>query len=202
MILIKFFILLSFLLFILDARENPFFPSEGENDITYSSNIPSSTEPLKRASISLPPKARSIESVTIHYKNFDGSLDSKSIELHNTVDWHQPIYIFQKDRETAKKFQKIASIKYATFLSLDKSLKIITKDKLIRNFLLVKPHRIVLDFKRDTYLKAYLKINPNNIFKKIKIGNHQGYYRVVLELDGYYKYSYKKNSDGYIFNLK
>ncbi len=200
--MIKFLILQFLLLSILDARENPFFPSKGEKDITYSSNLTTSIEPLKKATIFLPPKARSIESITINYKNFDGSLDSKTVELHNAVDWHQPIYIFQKDRTVSKRFKKIASIKYASFYTLDKQLKIITKDRLIRNFLLVKPHRIVLDFKRDTYLKAYFKTNPKNIFKKIKVGNHQGYYRVVLELDGYYKYSYKKISNGYIIQLR
>ena len=200
--MIKIFILQCLLLLILDARENPFFPSKGEKDITYSSNLTSSIVPLKKATISLPSKARSVESITIHYKNFDGSLKTKTVELHNSVDWHRPIYILQNDKELPKKFKKIASIKYATFLTLGKNLKIITKDKMIRNFLLVQPHRIVIDFKRDIYLKAYIKKIPKNIFKKIKIGNHQGYYRAVLELDGYYKYSYKKTSNGYIFQLK
>ena len=200
--MIKFLLLQCLLLLTVYARENPFFPSEGEKDITYSSNLATSIAPLKKATISLPPKARSIESISINYKNFDGSLATKTVELHNSVDWHRPIYIFQKDRDIPKNFKKIASIKYATFWTLDKSLKIITKDKMIRNFLLVNPHRIVIDFKRDSYLKAYNKKNPKNIFKKIKIGNHQGYYRVVLELDGYYKYSYKKISNGYIIQLR
>ena len=39
------------------------------------------------------------------------------------------------------------------------------------------------------------------LFKKIRVGNHSGYYRVVLELDGYYRYSYKKVLDGYIITL-
>ncbi|MEA3227930.1 MAG: AMIN domain-containing protein [Campylobacterota bacterium] len=200
--MIKFLILQCLLLFTLDARENPFFPSEGEKDITYSSNLTSSAKPLQTAKISLPPKARSIESVTLNYKNLDGSLESKTVQLNKAIDWHRPIYLSQKKRVIKKSFKKIASIRYATFLTLDKQLKVITKDRLIRNFLLVKPHRIVLDFKRDSYLKAYVKKNPKNIFKKIKVGNHQGYYRVVLELDGYYKYRFKKLSNGYIFTLR
>ncbi len=168
--MIKFlFIHCLVLLFTLDARENPFLPSEGEKDIIYSSNLTSTVAPLKRASISLPPKARSLQSVTLRYKNLDGSIDTKTVTLNNAIDWHQPIYISQKKVITSRKFKKIASIEYASLFSLGKKLKIITKDRLIRNFLLVKPHRIVLDFKRDTYLKAYSKEHTGSVFKNITI---------------------------------
>ena len=93
-------------------------------------------------------------------------------------------------------------MKYATFYTSKKRLKLVTKDKAIRDFLLVQPHRIVIDFDRDVSLKAFTKINKNNIFSKIRVGNHDGYYRVVLELDGYYRYKMKKISDGYIFQLR
>ncbi len=93
-------------------------------------------------------------------------------------------------------------MKYATFFALNKTLKIVTNDKIIRNFLLVKPHRIVIDFKKDTSLKSYIKENKDGIFCKVRVGNHSGYYRAVVELDGQYKYNMKKVSDGYIFNLR
>ena len=209
--MIKAFISILLLLTILEARENPFFPSKGEKDITISSNDDKSLTSLKRATITLPTYARVIESVTINYKNLDGSQESKTLELGNSIDWHLPVFISQSyskmnekplKKELKKKFYKIASNELVSFYSSAKTLKIVTKDKIIRNFLLVKPHRIVLDFDKDTSFKSYVKSNPKNIFSKIRIGNHDKYYRVVIELDGYYRYRMEKTSKGYIFNLK
>lgn len=211
--MIKVIFLLFLLFIIIDARENPFFPSKGEKDIPYTSNQVKLAEPLNRSSITLPSSARIIKKVTIEYENLDASIEKKSIELNNSIDWHLPIFISQSysqaekktDSPTKKKkvkYKKIASVKYATFFALNKTLKIVTKDKIIRNFLLVKPHRIVIDFKRDTSLKSYIKENKDGIFCKVRVGNHSGYYRAVVELDGQYKYNMKKVSDGYIFNLR
>jgi len=205
-------VLLLFLLITTSqARENPFFPSAGERDVPYTSNEDKSVPSLKRATIELPPYARIVESVTINYKNLDGSQESRNVKLNNSIDWHLPIFISQsygpmisKPLSKAKKksFKRVASIKFATFLTSGKTLRIITKDALIRNFLLVKPHRIVLDFKRDANLKTYVKENKKNVFTKIRVGNHSGYYRVVVELDGYYRYSMRKTASGYDFKLK
>jgi hypothetical protein len=51
-------------------------------------------------------------------------------------------------------------------------------------------------------MKSYVKKIPNSIFKEVRIGNHDGYYRVVVELDGLYRYDFKKVVDGYIIKLK
>ncbi|EQB39134.1 hypothetical protein M947_08210 [Sulfurimonas hongkongensis] len=199
----------------LDARENPFFPAKGEKDIPYTTNLTQNIEPLKRSSITLPSSARIIKKVTIEYENLDATVETKSIELKNTVDWHLPIFISQSYIEVQKKdekqvvqkkeaqeFKEIASTKYAKFFENFKSLKIVTEDKIIRDFLLVKPHRIVLDFKRDASIKSYSKENKNSRFSKIRVGNHAGYYRAVVELDGLYRYKMKKVYDGYILNLR
>ena len=217
--MIKAIFILFLLLTSLNARENPFFPSNGEKDIPVTSNIDVKLPPLKRATITLPSTARVIEGVTVSYKSLDGSRHSESIELDNSIDWHLPIFISQsyggieQKREATEKikkvlkekssYKKIASIKLISFYAKDRSLKVFTKDKMIRNFLLVKPHRIVCDFKRDTNIKSFIKdTSKNSLFTKIRIGNHDGYYRVVIELDGYYRYRVKEIKDGYMFKLK
>jgi hypothetical protein len=211
--LIRVLFISLFLLITLDARENPFFPAKGEKDIPYTTNKVTSNTPLKQASISLPSSARQIKKVTIEYKNLDATIETKSIVLDNSIDWHLPIFVSQsynqvdnKEEPIVKnkptKYKNIASIKYATFFTSDKSLKIITSDKVIRNFLLVNPHRIVVDFKRDTNLKSYEKENKHGIFTKVRIGNHDGYYRAVIELDGQYRYEMQEINNGYIFNLR
>ncbi len=200
-----------FLLITLNARENPFFPSKGEKDIPITSNENRTLPYLKRATITLPSHARVINKVTVEYKSLDGSISHESIDLENSIDWHLPIFVSQNYTQSeieqnvpAKKlkFKKIAFIKYASFYASGKTLKVTTNDKVIRDFLLVEPHRIVVDFKRDTDMKSYTKNVKSSIFSKIKIGNHSGYYRAVIELDGYYTYKMKKVSDGYLFTLR
>lgn len=220
MVLIRVLLISSLIFLSLEARENPFFPSDGERDILITSNKESDTQPLKRAAITLPSQARVLQKVTIEFKNLDGSIESKSIELSNAVDWHIPIFITQSytqqespakieavsntQKSVTKKesYQNIASIKHLSLYSSQKSLKLLTKDEALRNFLLVNPHRLVVDFKRDSNMKSYVKKIPNSIFKEVRIGNHDGYYRAVIELDGLYRYDFKKISEGYLIELR
>ena len=67
---------------------------------------------------------------------------------------------------------------------------------------MVQPHRIVIDFKSASEVLSYHKKIPNNIFKDIKIGSHDGYFRAVIELDGIYTYNITNTADGYMINLK
>jgi hypothetical protein len=205
-----------FIIATLNARENPFFAAKGEKDVPYTSNETRDKTPLKRAAISLPSEARLLQKVTLEYKNLDGSIDKKSIELDNSVDWHLPVFISQSYNEEKNiikipkkrvsknrtKYNEIASTKYVKFYSSDKKLKLKTSDKILRSFLLVNPHRIVLDFKRDSNMKSYSKNIPKNIFTKVRVGNHDGYYRVVVELDGLYRYTLNDISNGYILELE
>ena len=206
-------LLLSFLtVMLLDARDNPFVSTDGGFDMPFTSNENKTKEPLKRVTITIPSQARAIQKITVEFKNLDGSIESKSIDLDNAIDWHLPLFISQNYNQTSSvkktpikkssNYKKIGSSKYATFYSDAKILKIKTNDKIIRNFLLTKPHRIVLDFNRDAKLKYKVITNKGNVFNKIRIGNHDKYYRVVVELDGYYRYEMKQISDGYTFVLK
>jgi len=210
-VLIKFLSILFFLVTVVDARENPFFPAAGEMDIPVTTNITTKIPALKRATLTLPSQARVIQKVTVEYENLDGTVDKESISLNNSIDWHLPIFISQSytptvqkeiKKENKKSFKLLASIRYAKFYSLGETLKIVTKDKILRDFLLVQPHRIVIDFDRDTSLKSLVKKFKNNVFSKIRIANHDGYYRVVIELDGYYRYKKKKLSNGYMFRIR
>lgn len=233
--MIRVLLVASLFILILHARENPFFPSEGEKDIPVTSNEDTVIPPLKRVTITLPAQARVLQNVTVSYKNLDGSVDTQSINLENSVDWHLPIFISQSyepiaevhaKEETANKevvvnkialkkknldinstknsvdYKQIASMDFAKFYASKKNFKIVTTDKMLRNFLLVQPHRIVADFERESNMKSYDVDATNGIFTRIRIGNHDGYYRVVIELDGYYRYSVKNVDGEYIFKLK
>jgi len=213
--MIKLLSIISLLFVLLDARDNPFFPAEGETDMPVSSNITQLQEPLKRATLTLPSTARAIESFSVTYKNLDGSLETRSVTLNNSIDWHLPIFVSQSynanlnEQTKAKKsiikeehFKKIASLDFIQLYSKKRALKVITKDQMIRNFLLVKPHRIVCDFKREIQIRSYAKkMQKKSLVKEFRVGNHDGYYRLVIELDGYYRYKLQEIKEGYIFSL-
>lgn len=204
-----FLLLLPFVLF---ARENPFFPAEGEVEMPFSSNISQELVPLKRATLTLPSTARTIEKMSITYKNLDGSIVTKSIQLNNSIDWHLPLFLSQNygsssektnpEIQKNEKFKKLASLKYVSLYAKKREIKLETQDELIRNFLLPKPHRIVCDFKREIEIRSFTKtFSKSAVVKKFRVGNHDGYYRVVIELDGYYRYELEKTDSGYLFKL-
>jgi len=209
--LIRLYVAIFSLLLTLEARENPFFPANSDNDTLYTSNKDMSIPPLKRATITLPTHARVIQKVTIEYKNLDGSTETKNIDLHHSIDWHLPLFVSQSYNAPAKnkvikskkkRYKKVAGSSKLKFLTSGKTLKISTNDKIIRNFLLVNPHRIVIDFKKQTGMKAFTKTIQDSIFTKIRVGNHAGYYRVVVELDGHYRYRLKRDKGSYLFTLR
>lgn len=209
------YIFLSILLITaLYARENPFFPAEG-SDVSLTTNIITQVPPLKRASITLPSTARTVESVTVSYKNLDGTISEKTIQLSNSIDWHLPLFISQNycnersahkqtRRNTTKKLQpyvEVAHLAFVRFKVRKNEIFVQTNDAMLRSFLLARPHRIVCDFKRDTDIRSFVKkVNKANVVQ-IRVGTHKGYYRVVIELDGNYRYTIKKTKNGYIYKL-
>ena len=192
----------------LAARENPFFPANSSSGLQYTTNEIEKIPPFRSVSIKLPSSVRILKSVTLTCENLDGSIMTKEIPINKTVDWHNSIVVMQraktsqaKKRAQRKRFQKIAALSFISFYASDKTLKIATKDKLLRKFKLVKPDRIVLDFKRESDFRTY-SFDGSALFKKITIGNHKGYYRVVIELDGRYAFSVHPYKNGYILKVK
>ena len=196
----------------LDARDNPFFPTKGEVDIPYTSNAKMTVPPLKRAAIAIPSQARVIKKVTVEFLNLDGSIQKSSIQLNNTVDWYLPIFISQsmgelhtkKTTQTPKptkpkkkKYIQFFNLGFITFYKKGKEIRFATSDFMIRDFLLTKPHRIVMDFQKDLNLNSRVKILKGRYYKKISFGVHENYYRIVLELDGVYKYRKEQRKKGY-----
>ena len=208
----KLFVALFLLTLSATARENPFFPITGEADIPLTTNKVVTIAPLKRAAISLPSTARTLQKITLSYKNLDGSLAKKSIVLQNSIDWHIPIFISQninereekaqtKQRKTSK-FKKIADFRVLLVYTTNQQLKLVTKNRMIRHFLLTDPHRVVCDFKSKTDMHSYVKkIKGDSKVKEVRFGNHKGYYRIVLTLDGLYRYKTQAIPEGYIITL-
>jgi len=128
---IKILLITFFLIISIEARENPFFPSDGEKDIPYTTNQNKELQKLKRATISLPSYARVVKKITIEYESLDASIETKSIELNNAIDWHLPLFISQsykqqnsftpnsskKEKKQKELYKLTGKIKYSKFFS-------------------------------------------------------------------------------------
>jgi len=219
--LLAFLTILSFTM-LLQARENPFKPVIDNTVLPVSSNRVKKAPPFRSAKVSLPNDARVLTSVVVYYQSVDGSIKKLITPVDRSVDWHRPLYLSQnppsraeapsgasQERKRGAGPKKGASVKSAVyrplpFLSLElgeKSLKIATKDEKIRSFHLSRPFKVVLDFKREAgFLTKHIALDRAP-FLSVDIGNHDGYYRVVLTLDAPYRYRIEKAKDGYIVSL-
>jgi len=196
----------------LDARENPFQSLVGENEVVkeapISTNVADIVEPFKKTVVTLPSSSRVLRSIDFVYQNLDGSIAKKSVLVEKGIDWHQPIEVTHKQKSVEKKSEKVeekkllAAFGFIRFEKQGNDLRIITDDEMQRNFLLINPHRIVVDFKRDaSFATKHFDIKGSEPFENIHIGNHDGYYRVVIELDGQYRYKLKYDVDALRFSF-
>jgi hypothetical protein len=209
--------------FSLFARENPFTPVQGEKALGKTTSIKQSRAFFLNQTIKLPSSARVLKSMELHYQNLDGSIESKTVSIDKNIDWHNELILQKKDAlsqtklpsisvETPIKTKKVQpSIEPSQSVVFSKrlhikfmpyKLMIQTKDKKIRDFLVTNPYKIVLDFKADL---SFLTQNNNlhvKPFKRVVFGNHEGYYRVVIELDGQYIYTLKKENKDFVIKIK
>ena len=197
LILIVFMMILS-----LYGRDNPFFPADPNAKQMQTTNRVETLKPFSTQQIALPNSARAIKAIIIRYQNLDGSIEDEQLNLNNSIDWHESLMISQSKSKTipmlkSKSKHESFGTKFIHFHAEDKSMKIITQDKIIRHFMLSSPHRVVVDFSRDTSFKPKTyKINAAP-YKQIRMGNHDKYYRVVIELDGQYKYKLQTSDKEY-----
>lgn len=87
------------------------------------------------------------------------------------------------------------------FSVLKNQLIVESKDPLIRDFMVVSPYKIVLDFKKPNsfYTKTINIQKPP--FKSVTFGSHNNFYRAAFLLDGPYRYVIHKQGDRTIINL-
>jgi len=187
----RFIFLLLLTLLSLSGRDNPFFPTDPNERRTPTTNKVEALKPYSTQKIALPNSARAVKAIIIQYQNLDGSIANEQLDVNNQIDWHKPFVISQeqgKVKENKPRVSSTINAKFIKFKPNGKSLKIISKDKILRNFMLNAPHRIVMDFSRDTSFNPKEFLVDKAPYKKIRMGNHNRYYRVVVELDGQYKY--------------
>ena len=134
------------------GRENPFAPVLKPKSIT--NNMIKEQEYLKKEKVYLPSTARILKNVIFEYQNIDGTISKESLAINKKIDWHNPIEVIQRGNEKKGsglfgyffeelKLKGITRIKakYAK-----DAIFLTTKDKKIRDLMVTKPYRIVIDF--------------------------------------------------------
>lgn len=225
-------IILSIILCVtfLIARENPFESVITPQESGKVAEIKKPTY-FTREIMSLPSTARKVKRIEIWYQNMDGSIDSVMVETDRDIDWHFPMVVTHDTQnqvvrtKTAMTQSKsaaprmsasepkllpapknnkatLSALPYISFGIDGKKLMVMTQDSMLREFDLAEPTKIVMDFKRNTtfYTKT-LKTNKM-YFEEIALGNHKGYYRVAIKLDGKYRYQVNKSENGYLLELE
>ena len=201
------FLLFLFLATSLFARLNPFIPTMNIENIT--DNHPDDIGYFTEANLYLPSSSRILKKVTLTHQNLDGSIEEVSKNIDKKVDWHYAVSITQPheegtDRTYSYLFKKVdlKDISFITINAAKNAVLINTENTIVRSFMLTKPYRIVIDFKADEQFRAKSRDIAGSYFKKVVIGNHDGYYRTVLYLDSYYDYKLDKKEKGYLIELK
>lgn len=195
------------------ARQNPFKPVMDETVVPVTANNIEKVPDFKELRISLPNDARVLKSVTISYQSVDGSIQKKSMRVNRSIDWHKPIIVTQSEIKSTKRRVKKSNerdifksvykpLPFISFQVTKNRIKIVTEDQKIRSFHLANPFKVVFDFKRDaSFLTKKVSINKPP-FVSLDIGNHDGYYRVVITFDSSYQYRIKRVANGFIVDVQ
>jgi len=186
----------------LTARENPFEEKILQKDgpaVIKKRNV----KHFSQDTVKPPEGARILKDITVEYQNLDGSITKQKLNVNKHLDWNAPIQISQKKAKKQKNIKKtIKSTKFLSVIVEPNRIFLETDDSYIRDFFIIKPFRIVIDFDRTASFnsKTYNpKVAP---FKTIAVGNHKTYYRVVLTIDGRYAYDTKIYDNGVLIELK
>lgn len=106
--------------------------------------------------------------------------------------------ITQKSESEKKEF---SFQDFITFSTHNKQLIIQSNDSLIRDFIITKPHKIALDFKRqNSFYTKTIQIDSAP-YKSVTMGSHKNFYRASFLLDGPYTYTIHKEGKKVIINL-
>jgi len=185
------FLLIPIFLF---ARINPFEPViSPENTLIVKPKY------FKKVKVYLPENARVLKKIIFVYQTLNGDIKQKEVVINKNIDFHKPIIVMHK----IEKFpERVLRFSLFNMYIKNKKIFIKDKDKLLRQFFLVQPFRIVLDFKGKRDFLTVKKVIKNSFINKVIIGSHNSFYRVVIYFDAKYNYKIKKDINGVLIELE
>lgn len=209
---------------LLSAEDNPFFSTkelEG-NDFAPQSNF-------EKKDFKFNSSARILKNVTITYITLDGSEEDITLDINQSIDWHnnytiskaqspnpspildvsvtipEPLLTNEELNSSSLDIElpldNIMIYDFVSLTSYKKQIKINTKDELLADFTIGNPSKIILDFKNENAnMTKDIKLS-SPIFKRVVFGSHKEHYRLVIYLDGKYNYTLEKENNGYLLKL-
>lgn len=189
-------IITLFLIFTtLYSRENPFVPIILPEDSLRPQY--ENVGVFNEQEIRLPSTARLIKQIEITYQNIDGSIAKQSVDVSGRIDWNMPLKISQtlqtKEKQLVKDNIRVNG----------NTLEVQYKGKLVRDFIMKNPDRIILDFEKNNKLHNHKMVNLNTpYFTSVRFGVHDHFIRVVVQLSGSYEYALKGTPDGIVIDVK
>ncbi|MGZ8546551.1 MAG: hypothetical protein ACXWVU_04070, partial [Sulfuricurvum sp.] len=79
------------------ARENPFFCTSENQTLPLSNNRSEHKPPLTSMTYSFPDNSRILKEVAFTFQNVDGSLETRKLEVDQSIDWHAPLILSQSE---------------------------------------------------------------------------------------------------------
>ena len=217
----KMAILALFALF-LSGNDNPFAPPQNIDDTAV-------LDDFEKKDVVFNSDARLLKSISLTYITLDGSEKTLNLDINQSIDWHRS-YAFIKTKSpqttalldvsvtTPEQFNLTGELnssvnveipndngkleEFISFASYKNKMKLIVQDEIIGNFVVGNPSKIILDFKKQTSFKTKTqRLKLGTPFKRLDLGSHKGYYRLVIYLDGKYNYKIDKDDSGYVISL-
>lgn len=176
------------------ARDNPFFSTDENTHLPASNNKFEKHPPLVSLGYHFPSQARVLKEASFTFQNLDGSIETRRIEIDQSIDWRNPLMLSQAhsnntSTEMASAKSSSADFGFIHFSSSLNRMTIAIKGPMIRYFTLSDPSSIVVDFQYIdlfTPLEKSLSASP---FMKVKVANHGKFTRAIITLDGHYNCS-------------
>lgn len=183
------------------ARENPFFSTTENQTMGLSSNHVPHQPPLTSMTYNFPNQARVLKEATFTFQNVDGSVETRRLEIDQSINWHNPLVLSQSGSSKASKSVAMnkstqADCGFIQFIGSGNRISLLSKDPVIRSFNLSDPNSIAIDFKHISSFKPYEKPLGSSPYTKVKVTNHGKFARAIITLDGRYSCSVAKTDQG------
>lgn len=129
----------------------------------------------------------------------NASVDSQPVPVAKAADEivALPTAPAKTSKPIIQQHKTFEPLPFIAFMIENRTLLVKNSHPIIRDFALAEPSKVVMDFERKS--NFYSKTIPTGMdyFKEIAVGNHDGYYRVAILLDGQYRYRLEKTDEGY-----
>lgn len=197
----KTFFLGALLISAATARENPFFAADESLKMPVTSNVPDTLPKLSSLPYTLPNEARILKEVSFTIQNIDGSIETRTMNVDRSIDWHRPLIIAQSSRTKGSDSSDkpalgpkstSADFGFVRFDANGKHLAIKSNYAVIRHFMLTEPNRIIIDFKRKEIFTPKEKLLNSPPYTSVGVANHGQFIRATVILDGRYDYTLSK----------